>query len=50
MLDGFNEGEYHFLHESVHPLKEKQIIAVLTISTRTIRGAMQNPVKSLRTE
>lgn len=23
MLDGFNEGEYHFLHESVHSLKEK---------------------------
>ncbi len=24
MLDGFNEGEYRFLHESVHNLKEKQ--------------------------
>jgi ABC-type lipoprotein export system ATPase subunit len=24
MLDGFDEGEYHFLHESVHTLKEKQ--------------------------
>jgi len=24
MLDGFDEGEYHFLHESVHKLKEKQ--------------------------
>lgn len=24
MLDDFNEGEYHFLHESVHRLKEKQ--------------------------
>lgn len=24
MLDGFNEGEYNFLHESVHQLKEKQ--------------------------
>ena len=24
MLDEFNEGEYHFLHESVHRLKEKQ--------------------------
>ena len=24
MLDDFNEGEYHFLHESVHKLKEKQ--------------------------
>jgi len=23
MLDGFNEGEYHFLSESVHDLKEK---------------------------
>ena len=23
MLDGFNEGEYHFLYESVHTLKEK---------------------------
>lgn len=23
MLDGFDEGEYHFLHESVHTLKEK---------------------------
>ncbi|AOW19884.1 ABC transporter ATP-binding protein [Urechidicola croceus] len=23
MLDNFNEGEYHFLHESVHDLKEK---------------------------
>jgi len=24
MLDEFNEGEYHFFHESVHKLKEKQ--------------------------
>ena len=24
MLDEFNEGAYHFLHESVHKLKEKQ--------------------------
>jgi len=24
MLDGFDEGEYHFLHESVHKLKDKQ--------------------------
>jgi len=24
MLDEFNEGEYHFLHESVHKLREKQ--------------------------
>lgn len=24
MLDDFNEGEYHFLRESVHKLKEKQ--------------------------
>ena len=24
MLDGFNEGEYNFLHESVHKLKDKQ--------------------------
>ncbi|WP_276390054.1 ABC transporter ATP-binding protein [Eudoraea chungangensis] len=24
MLDGFNEGEYNFMHESVHSLKEKQ--------------------------
>ncbi|ULC59196.1 ABC transporter ATP-binding protein [Flaviramulus sp. BrNp1-15] len=23
MLDGFNEGEYHFLNESVHTLKER---------------------------
>ena len=23
MLDNFNEGEYHFLNESVHTLKEK---------------------------
>lgn len=23
MLDGFNEGEYNFLHESVHTLKER---------------------------
>jgi ABC-type lipoprotein export system ATPase subunit len=23
-LDAFDEGEYHFLHESVHKLKEKQ--------------------------
>lgn len=24
MLDDFDEGEYHFLHESVHKMKEKQ--------------------------
>ncbi|QNA43429.1 ABC transporter ATP-binding protein [Lacibacter sediminis] len=24
MLDGFDEGEYNFLHQSVHKLKEKQ--------------------------
>src|SRR5690606_25962758 len=24
MLDGFDEGEYHFLDESVHALKEKR--------------------------
>lgn len=24
MLDGFNEGEYKFLHEEVHKMKEKQ--------------------------
>jgi putative ABC transport system ATP-binding protein len=24
MLDDFNEGQYHFIHESVHKLKEKQ--------------------------
>ena len=24
MLDEFNEGEYHFLHESVHKMKERQ--------------------------
>jgi putative ABC transport system ATP-binding protein len=24
MLDGFDEGEYHFLHETVHKMKEKQ--------------------------
>lgn len=24
MLDEFNEGEYQFLHESIHKLKEKQ--------------------------
>jgi putative ABC transport system ATP-binding protein len=24
MLDGFDEGEYHFLHESVHKMKDKQ--------------------------
>jgi ABC-type lipoprotein export system ATPase subunit len=24
MLDEFDEGEYHFMHESVHKLKEKQ--------------------------
>jgi ABC-type lipoprotein export system ATPase subunit len=24
MLDNFDEGEYHFLHESVHKMKEKQ--------------------------
>jgi putative ABC transport system ATP-binding protein len=28
MLDDFNEGEYHFLHESVHKLKEKQRTAL----------------------
>lgn len=28
MLDTFNEGEYHFLHESVHKLKEKQRTAL----------------------
>ena len=28
MLDEFNEGEYHFLHESVHNLKEKQRTAL----------------------
>ena len=28
MLDEFNEGEYHFLHESVHKLKEKQRAAL----------------------
>lgn len=28
MLDEFNEGEYHFLHESVHKLKEKQKTAL----------------------
>lgn len=28
MLDEFNEGEYHFLHESVHKLKEKQRTAL----------------------
>lgn len=28
MLDEFNEGEYHFLHESVHALKEKQRAAL----------------------
>src|SRR5258708_19802119 len=24
MLDEFNEGQYHFIHESVHKLREKQ--------------------------
>jgi len=28
MLDEFNEGEYHFLHESVHKLKERQRTAL----------------------
>ena len=28
MLDDFNEGEYHFMHESVHKLKEKQSSAL----------------------
>ena len=28
MLDEFNEGEYNFLHESVHKLKEKQRTAL----------------------
>jgi ABC-type lipoprotein export system ATPase subunit len=28
MLDTFNEGSYHFLHESVHKLKEKQRAAL----------------------
>jgi putative ABC transport system ATP-binding protein len=28
MLDEFNEGEYHFLHESVHKMKEKQRAAL----------------------
>ena len=28
MLDDFNEGEYNFLHESVHKLKEKQRAAL----------------------
>lgn len=28
MLDEFNEGEYNFLHESVHQLKEKQKAAL----------------------
>jgi ABC-type lipoprotein export system ATPase subunit len=28
MLDGFEEGEYHFLHESVHKMKEKQKAAL----------------------
>jgi putative ABC transport system ATP-binding protein len=28
MLDGFDEGEYHFLHESVHKMKEKQRAAL----------------------
>ena len=28
MLDDFNEGQYHFLHESVHKLKEKQRAAL----------------------
>lgn len=28
MLDGFDEGEYSFLHESVHKLKEKQKAAL----------------------
>ena len=28
MLDGFDEGEYHFLHENVHKLKEKQKAAL----------------------
>lgn len=28
MLDEFNEGSYHFLHESVHTMKEKQRTAL----------------------
>src|SRR5437868_10661721 len=28
MLDDFNEGKYHFMHESVHKLKEKQRAAL----------------------
>jgi putative ABC transport system ATP-binding protein len=28
LLDEFNEGEYHFFHESVHKLKEKQRAAL----------------------
>ncbi|MEP7166326.1 MAG: ABC transporter ATP-binding protein [Ferruginibacter sp.] len=28
MLDDFNEGEYHFMNESVHKLKEKQRAAL----------------------
>src|SRR5882724_6510997 len=28
MLDEFNEGEYHFIHESVHKMKEKQRAAL----------------------
>ena len=28
MLDGFDEGEYNFFHESVHKLKEKQRAAL----------------------
>ncbi len=28
MLDGFDEGEYNFMHESVHKLKEKQRAAL----------------------
>jgi len=28
MLDSFEEGEYHFLHENVHKLKEKQKAAL----------------------
>ncbi len=30
MLDEFNEGEYHFLHESVHKLKRETTLIVYT--------------------
>ena len=29
MLDDFNEGEYHFLHESVHKLKRKTAVGFI---------------------